>query len=397
MVKRDATVRTEYRCIANSWFATQESVIYGAAISGFGMELSAILEDSCVRDWQTVDPEAVEPVRFAVIGLGWFTKGRALPAMERSELCAPSVLVSSSAQKAERIAADTDGSTQGITYDEFHDGAATEAYDAVYIVTPNALHLEYVETAAAFGKDVLCEKPMERDSERAAELRDVAADAGIELMIAYRMHTEPAVRRARELIAAGYVGEPMSVTGNMSQRLLDRIDPDPDQWRLDEWLAGGGALFDIGIYPLNTARYLLDADPIAVTGNTSSTHDAFDAVDETVAFSVEFPEEVYAQCYASHNARQSSGITVTGTEGQVRIEPAFFQDQTRQLHVSRGDGQASVTLDKVDQMHEEIDYFADRVRGDEPLYPDGDHGLVDMHTMEAIYESATTDRWISLD
>jgi len=48
-------------------------------------------------------------------------------------------------------------------------------------------------------------------------------------------------------------------------------------------------------------------------------------------------------------------------------------------------------------MHEEIDYFADRVRGDEPLYPDGDHGLVDMHTMEAIYESATTDRWISLD
>ena len=361
------------------------------------MELSAILDDSCARDWETVDPAAVDPVRFAVIGLGWFTTGRALPALERSDRCEPSVMVSSSTEKAERVAAETDGATHGITYDEFHDGAATDAYDAVYIVTPNALHLDYVESAAAFGKDVLCEKPMERDSERATRLRDVAADAGIDLMIGYRMHTEPTVRRARELVEAGYVGAPMSVTGDMSQRLLDRIDPDPGQWRLDEELAGGGALFDIGIYPLNTARYLLDADPVAVTGNTASTHDAFDAVDETVAFSVEFPGEVYAQCYASHNARQSSGITVTGTEGQVRIEPAFFQDQTRQLHVSRGDGRASVTVEKVDQMREEFDYFADRVRGDAALYPDGDHGLVDMHAMEAVYEAAETDRWIALD
>jgi xylose dehydrogenase (NAD/NADP) len=215
-------------------------------------------------------------------------------------------------------------------------------------------------------------------------------------MIAYRMHTEPAVRRARELIADGYIGDPMAVTGNMSQRLLDRVNPDPDQWRLDEWLAGGGALFDIGIYPLNTARYLLDADPVAVTGNVSSTHDAFDDVDETVAFSVAFPGDVYGQCYASHNARQSSGITVTGTEGQVRIEPAFFQDQSRQLHVSRGDGRASVSLDRVDQMLEEFDYFADRVRGTDPIYPDGAHGLVDMRTMEAVYEAAETESWVDV-
>ncbi|MBV0925826.1 Gfo/Idh/MocA family oxidoreductase [Halomicroarcula limicola] len=361
------------------------------------MDLSAIVEESCARDWETVEPSAVEPVRFAVIGLGWFTKGRALPALEASERCRPSVLVSSDREKASDLAAETAGAERGITYEEFHDGDESDAYDAAYIVTPNALHLEYVETAAELGKDVLCEKPMERDSDRAAELRDVAAEGGVELMVAYRMHTEPAVRRARDLVASGYVGEPMSVTGDMSQRLLERIDPDPDQWRLDEWLAGGGALFDIGLYPLNTARFLLDADPVAVTGNVSSTHDAFDDVDETVAFSAEFPHEVYAQCYASHNARQSSGITVTGTEGQVRVEPAFFQDQPRKLHVSRGDGRATVELEKVDQMLEEFDYFADRLRGDAPLYPDGDHGLVDMHAMEAIYEAAESDRWVTVE
>ena len=358
------------------------------------MDFDAVLEESCARDWQTV--ESVEPVRFAVIGLGWFTRGRALPAMEKSDRCEPTVVVSSSTEKAEGVAEDTTGTIHGITYDEFHDGVAADVYDAVYICTPNALHLEYAETAARLGKDVLCEKPIERSSDRGRELVSVCHDASVELMVAYRMHTEPAVRRAKELIESGYVGKPMSLAGDMSQRLLDRVNPDPDQWRLDENLAGGGALFDIGIYPLNTARFLLDADPVAVAGQTSSTHEEFDDIDETVSFSVAFPDDVYANCFASHNARQSSRITVTGTEGQVSVEPAFFQDQARQLHISRGDSRASFTLGKVDQMLEEFDYFADRVRGNERMYPDGDHALVDVEVMEAVYEAADEQRWITL-
>jgi xylose dehydrogenase (NAD/NADP) len=361
------------------------------------MELRDIVEAGCHRDWETTTAASSESVRFAVIGLGWFTKRRALPALAASDRCEPTVLVSSSTEKAERLGAEFDAVEHGITYDAFHDGEAADAYDAVYVVTPNALHLEYVETAAQYGKHVLCEKPMERDSERAARLRDVAADGDIQLMIAYRMHTEPAVRRARELIASGVVGEPMSVRGTMSQRLLDRVNPDPDQWRLDEALAGGGALFDIGIYPLNTARFLLDADPVAVTGRTTSSHDAFDEVDETVSFTVAFDDDVTAHCFASHNARQSSEITVTGTAGEVSVRPAFFQDQTRQLHVSRGDGRATVALDRVDQMREEFDYFADRLRGEGAVVPDGDHGLVDMHAMEAVYEAAETDQWVTVE
>jgi len=361
------------------------------------MDIDAFFDESCARDWETVDPESTATVRFAVVGLGWFTRGRALPALAASDRCEPTVMVSSTTEKAERVARETDGAAAGITYEEFHEGTAREEYDAVYVCTPNALHLDHAETAASYGKDVLCEKPMERDSDRARALVETCESAGVDLMVAYRMHTEPAVRRARELVEAGYVGEPMEVRGDMSQRLLDRVNPDPDQWRLDEELAGGGALFDIGIYPLNTARFLLDADPVAVTGRTASTHAAFDDVDETVTFTLEFPDDVYAACYASHNARQSSAITVTGTEGQVRVEPAFFQDQTRELHVSRGDGRASVELSRVDQMREEFDYFADRVRGDAAILPDGEHGLVDVVTMEAVYEAAADRTWVAVD
>jgi len=360
------------------------------------MDVSTLFAECTRRDWERVDAESADPVRFAVIGLGWFTRGRALPALEASDRCEPTVLVSSTTEKAERVATEFETPDHGITYEQFHDGTAREAYDAVYVCTPNALHLESVETASEFGKAILCEKPLESSTERAERLVEATASAGVELMVGYRMHTEPAVRRARELIAAGDIGKPVAVQGHMSQVMLDHVNPDTDQWRLDAELAGGGALFDIGIYPLNTARFLLDADPVAVSGHTASDQEAFDEVDERVTFTVEFPEEVYASCFASHAARQSSAISVTGTEGRVRIEPAFFQNRTRKLHVSRGDGRGSIAVDRVDQMLEEFDYFADRLRSGQPIEPDGEHALLDMQAMEAIYRSDRAGRWVSV-
>ena len=176
------------------------------------MDVNMLFEEACKRDWKTTTAGEVPPVRFAVIGLGWFTKGRALPALEESARCEPTVLVSNTAEKAKRVARDVDGAVRGISYNGFHDGAAREEYDAVYVCTPNALHHKYVETASSFGKDVFCEKPMERDSDRARDLVATCADAGVELMIAYRMHTEPAVRRARELIREGPDARPRTTT-----------------------------------------------------------------------------------------------------------------------------------------------------------------------------------------
>jgi len=360
------------------------------------MEIDNLIGSQCRRDWERTDATAAETVRVAAIGLGWFTRGRALPALADSDRCEPTVLVSGSAEKADRVAAEFDGVERTLTYAEYADGVGTDAYDAVYVCTPNAHHLDHTKSAAEHGKHALCEKPIERDSDRAERLVAACNDAGVKLMIAYRMHTEPTVRRAKELIDAGYVGEPVAVHGDMSQRLLERVNPDPDQWRLDAALAGGGALFDIGLYPLNTARFLLDADPVAVTGTTGSTHDAFDEVEETVSCSLRFPGGITAACFASHNARQSSSITVTGTEGQVRIEPAFFQDQTRRLELSRGDSRAEIEVDRVDQMREEFDYFADRLRSGVEIDPDGRHGVVDVEIMEAVYEAADRDAWVEV-
>ncbi|MFB6146489.1 MAG: D-xylose 1-dehydrogenase Gfo6 [Halobacteriaceae archaeon] len=353
--------------------------------------LGRYLDGFTDRDWADgVD----EPVRFALVGLGWWTQDHVLPALAASDACEATALVTGTPEKADRLAAETPTVEATMTYEEYHDGAGAEAYDAVYVCTPNATHLDLVETAADLGNDVLCEKPMEASVDRAEALVAACRDAGVTLMIAYRMHTEPAVRRAREFVRAGGVGDPLQVHGHMSDDILGFID-DPDQWRLDPDLSGGTTVNDVGIYPLNTARFVLDADPVAVYGTTRAETEPFDGLDEHGAFQVEFPGTT-AVCTASHNAHQASHLTVLGTEGRVTVEPAFFPQQDRGLTVERGDARATFDFEQIDQMQEEFDYFAARVANDEPVDADGEHGLVDMRAIEAIYESVETGQRVEL-
>lgn len=345
------------------------------------------------RDW---DEEGTEgTVRFAMVGLGWWTRKEAIPAIDESDYCEVSVAVSGDPQKAKRVAAASETATSGITYQEYHNGVAADEYDAVYICTPNATHLEYVETAATLGKDILCEKPMEASVDRGRRLVDSCEDAGSTLMVAYRMHTEPAVRRARELVETGIVGRPVHIHGHMSDQLLDLI-PDRNQWRLMPELSGGTTVNDLGIYPLNTARFILDADPIAAYGATHAIHDAFEGVDEQTAFQIEFPEGVTAVCTASHNARQSSHLRLLGTDGEVHIEPAFFPDDDRRLAVRHADVDGEFSFEQINQMTEEFDYFASRLLTGMDPYPNGSHALTDLRTIEAIYESAESGERIEI-
>ncbi|WP_132057161.1 D-xylose 1-dehydrogenase Gfo6 [Halorussus amylolyticus] len=356
--------------------------------------LATSLDDFDRRDWQTETD--FEPVRFAMVGLGWWTRDEAIPAVADSEVCETTVVVSGDRKKAEEAAEEFDVA-HGLTYEAFHDGEATDAYDAVYVCTPNALHLEFAESAADFGKAVLCEKPMEASAERARRMVETCEDADVPLMVGYRMQTEPAVRRARELVRSGAIGDPAVVHGHMSQRLLEMI-PNPDQWRLDPDLAGPGAsVTDLGVYPINTARFVLDADPAEVSAFGYSEDEAFaDVPDERATFQIRFDDGTLAACSASQNAHESSHLKVVGTEGELAIEPAFMGDAYRGFVLEVEGTRADVDYEQVDQMLEEFEYFAHQVRTGGEIHPDGRHGLVDVETIEAVYESAESKETIEV-
>jgi len=357
------------------------------------MPLEAFLDDFERRNWQTTTDGTV---RVAVIGLGWWTVDQAIPAIADSDLCETTVAVSGSKDKAERVAADTATATHGLTYDEFHDGAATDAYDAVYVCSPNTLHLPYAETAAELGKAVICEKPIEASVERGRAMVETCQRAGVPLIVGYRMHTEPAIRRARKLIRDGAIGDPVHAVGTNSQAMLDLID-DPNQWRLDPDLVGPGAtVTDIGIYPLNTCRFLLDADPVAAQSLMRSDHDAFGAVpDEHATFSVEFDDGTFLSGTASQNAQATTSLRIVGTEGEILVEPAYHMET--EIRVTRDEVTADLQTPQVDQMTELFDYAADRILTGAPIGPDGEHGVTDMRLIEAIYEAADAGRVVNIE
>ncbi|WP_317175969.1 D-xylose 1-dehydrogenase Gfo6 [Halomontanus rarus] len=338
------------------------------------------------RDWGLeVDPAKREPVRFALIGLGLFTRNSILPAIGRSALADATVLVSGSKDKAERVAEET-GIDTGITYEQFHDGRAKDEYDAAFVCTPNALHLPYIETCADLGKAVLCEKPMAATVDGAREIVAVSEQAEIPIMIAYRLQTNPGVRWCRALVRDGYIGTPIHCRGSMSQRLFEVREPDRDQWRLQPDLSGGAAMIDLGIYPLNTARFVLNADPVTVQAFADSPDEVFDKVDEHISFEIRYDNDALLAGTASQNAYEAGHLHITGTKGEIILESAFMNPVI--VRVDSDYGEERIPFDEVDEVYEEIEYFASCLLADQEPLPDAKHGLADMKAIEAIYRSA---------
>ena len=342
------------------------------------------------RDWQTIDEGNVQ---LAVIGLGRFARERALPAIRDADFCELTVLVSGSPGKAGDLAA-TFGVERVLNYEEFRDGVGSDEYDAVYVATPPAFHEEYATAAANRGKHVLCEKPLATDLVAAERLVGACADADVVCMTAYRLRTEPAVRRMREVIADGVIGEPVQVHGGFSTRLLDSMST--DTWRLNPEIAGGGALIDLGVYPLNTTRFLLDADPAAVVAETGSDGAPFDRVDEHAAVQLSFPGGATASCTASFDAHPDSRLQVLGTDGQVLIRSPFGGDISQEIVVERGETRTRYTGPPVDEVREEFDYFAHCILADAVCETDGEDGLTDLRIIEGAYESAETGERVEL-
>lgn len=341
------------------------------------------------RDWDT-DPDGV--VRMAVVGLGNYGRNVSLPAIAESDYCVPSVVVSGTQQCRIETAAEYDA--VGLTYDEYADGAATDEYDAVYVATPNRNHLPHVETAAEHGKAVISEKPLEATVERARQAVESCAETGVTLMTAYRMQTDPVVRRLREFLRDGGIGQPVRLFGNFSFDVLGGSHG-PDQWRLDDHLAGGGALMDVGVYPLNTSRFLLDADPTGVWA-TTRTGGPFADVDEHVDFGVAFPDAV-GNFSASFSGHSNAFLTVLGTEGQAKLHNAFGVAADRELVVETDRGSLELTGVGRDETIEEFDYFAHCLLTDERPEPDGRDGLVDVKTAMAAYRAADDGRHIDIN
>ena len=197
----------------------------------------------------------------ALCGLGNLSTNQIAPALLKTEHCRLAGVVTGSSGKGEEWRKKYSLPARSVyTYDSMHRMADNDDIDIVYVVTPNALHLEHTLAAAKAGKHVFCEKPLEISVERCQQMIDACKAAGRMLGTAYRcrfeLHHQECIRIAREqelgavrIVEAGFGIE------------VGR----PDQWRLNHALSGGGALMDVGIYALQATRYLTGEEPTLVT------------------------------------------------------------------------------------------------------------------------------------
>ena len=185
---------------------------------------------------------------YCVIGLGRIA-GHFMPAVRSSTTSQITGLVSGHRDKAERIAAEYGVPSSSIyNYENFDEIAHNPAIDAVYVALPNSMHAEYAIRAAKAGKHVLCEKPMSTNVADAEAMIAACKAARVKLMIAYRCHYEPTNLKAIHLIRKGALGQVQAIESSFGFNIA------PGEWRLSKKLAGGGPLFDVGIYSLNACR-----------------------------------------------------------------------------------------------------------------------------------------------
>lgn len=333
---------------------------------------------------------------WAVVGLGKFATQQIMPSFaecKRSKLVA---LVSGDRAKAQRLAQQYAINPKNIyDYQNYDTIRNNPEVDVIYIILPNGLHGEYSIRGAQAGKHIMCEKPMANTVEECQAMIAAAKKANRKLMIAYRAQYEPYNLAAIELAQSGKLGKLKAIASDHG-RNLDPKDP-ADRWRAQKKLAGGGSLYDIGIYSLQAARYITGEEPQEISAMMYSTPSdpRFQEVEENVNFLLRFPSGVLANCTSSYGYSDTKRIQVFGSEAVLELDPATDYYQHR-LFIKRKNGTEERNIEEKNQFSLEMDHLSESIMQNKQPKTPGEEGLQDVRLMQLIYQAARTGKTIKV-
>ena len=330
----------------------------------------------------------MEPVRFGVISTAKIGIQKVIPAMQQSARCRVLAIASRDLTRA-RAAADALGIPRA--YGSYAELLQDAEIEAVYNPLPNHLHVPISIEAAAAGKHVLCEKPIALTAAEAQKLVEARDHAGVLIQEAFMVRCHPQWLRARALVREGRIGELRVVQGSFSY-----MNTDPANVRNQAGIGGGG-LYDIGCYPIVTARFLFGAEPVRVASQIE--YDPNFGTDRLASVLLQFPTG-QALFYCSTQLVPYQRMQILGTGGRIEIEIPFnappdrpcriFVDDGSQL----GDGSARPeTFEVVDQYTLQGDLFARAIREGTALPFPLEDAVNNMRVLDAVFRAGKTGRW----
>lgn len=334
-------------------------------------------------------------VGFAVVGLGRISQNAVLPAFRHSRKARLVAVVSGDLKKARRLAAGF-GANNSYTYDEYDQCLANPDVDAVFIATDNGSHARFSVRAAEAGRHVLCEKPMATSVQECSQMVNSCRQNKVRLMIAYRKYFEPASIALKKLVSTGKLGN-LKLIHTAFTIFLPPAGKAP-AWHFDHKTAGGGSLVDLGVYCINTIRWLTGKEPVEASAYSWTTDPArYNSVEESISFQLKFPGALLVQGSSSFGAAQANFIKVFGEKGWAALDPAFAFDEERRLFGKVGGRWFEKRFKVMDEFALELDAFAASVRRGRDPEPDGMEGLRDVATMQAIYRAARDGGWAPIE
>jgi predicted dehydrogenase len=333
--------------------------------------------------------ESKGKVGYAVVGLGHISQSAVLPAFEHAKNARLVALVSSDEDKRKKL-----GKRYGCDaydYPDLEDCLARPDIDAVYIGEPNHKHAEFVIRCAHAGVHVLCEKPLGVSEEECRRMITACDEAEVKLMTAYRLHFEPANLEVVKLIEQGKLGELRYFSSTFGYQ----VRPGNVRTSAEH---GGGAIWDLGVYCINAARYLFRADPVEIFAlpMLRPKDPRFEEVHEGMSVLLKFEGNRAAQFTVSFGSATQGDYRIVGTKGYVELANAYEYQAVRELKLVVGERTSKRKFKMTDQFAPELIAFSRAILDDATLEPDGEEGLRDVRIIAAALKSAREGRLLHL-
>ncbi|MDT0646017.1 Gfo/Idh/MocA family oxidoreductase [Zunongwangia sp. F260] len=315
----------------------------------------------------------------ALVGLGYYSRDLLAPALQLTDYCELRGIVTGSPEKIPQWQEKYGIKDANVyNYENMDSIANNDDIDVVYVVLPNSMHAEYAIKAANAGKHVWCEKPMAKTAEECRQIIDACKKNNVKLSIGYRMQHEVNTQTIMKWAKTKPFGEIENLKAEAGF-YSDNISP----WKLDKAM-GGGAMYDMGVYSLNGARYASGMEPIAVSAtHTTNRPQMFNEVDETTIFDLEFPNGATAACRTSFGESMNV-LDINCSKGGYYLKP--FQSYSG-VKGKASDGTVLEPFGK-NQQAVQMDDDSLAIINDKPVMVPGEEGLKDIVIVEKIFESA---------
>jgi predicted dehydrogenase len=322
-------------------------------------------------------------LRWGILGCAAIAKRSVVPGIHKSQTGIVAAIASRDEAKARETAKDLN---IPVAYGSYEALLQDPDIDAVYIPLPNHLHKEWTIRAAQAGKHVLCEKPIALNAQEAQEMVDACAKAGVHLAEAFMYRHHPRYQLIKEIIRSGEIGDIRGIHGTFTFNNAHS----KQNVRFHKHM-GGGSIYDVGCYPINAARFILEREPEAATAHAffSPKHDH---VDMMASGLVEFSGAVALTFDCGMWAAGRNTLEILGTDGRIEVPSAYVsrEDRSSNFFVVTKEGRREVEVPIVNQYSLQADDFAAVVFGDKaPLVPPQD-AVNNMRVIDACLKSAET-------